>query len=378
MSPRLSAAKEPDDKNVAQISKSGSNSFPDGLVKRSRSQRLKHAIGFVDNRSPPATRQQPVTSVPWALQPMHSDPVQIDGNGNIWGTLDGLIDKLTTEAPARDQIRESGHKILPSLLTLLAEAADDLKYRNVFLMTFRTFTSADTLFDMLVQRYGRGMPRNLTTAEAQEWRNQTIGIQRNVLTVCTMWVEAHRLLEEEPHIALHMTEFLRLVVSPPLSVMAIQLIETIERMVGWLHSFVSPLLTCNVQTFSAPVSMSPKTTPRRRRKSHPHKNDLLKLYTADVAEQLSLFEYKLYANITPQDCIRHATSRSTRHSNNLSLFCSTHDKLAAWVKTSILNNNGLGKRADTIDFWIRVAEVSSICCIMEKSISCAAEMQIAQ
>jgi son of sevenless-like protein len=42
------------------------------------------------------------------------------------------------------------------------------------------------------------------------------------------------------------------------------------------------------------------------------------------------------------------------------VFCSTHDKLAAWVKTSILSNTGLGKRADIIDFWIRVAEVSNV------------------
>lgn len=46
-------------------------------------------------------------------------------------------------------------------------------------------------------------------------------------------------------------------------------------------------------------------------------------------------------------------------SGNLSAFCATHDKLASWVKMSILNNEFLGKRADTVDFWIKVAEVSS-------------------
>jgi son of sevenless len=98
-------------------------------------------------------------------------------------------------------------------------------------MTFRTFTTADTLFDMLVQRYRKESPESLTATELQERGHHAVGVQRNVLTIFTMWLEDHRLLEEEPHIAQRMTGFLRLVVSPPLSTMAKHLINTIERLV---------------------------------------------------------------------------------------------------------------------------------------------------
>lgn len=245
-------------------------------------------------------------------------------------------------------------------------------------MTFRTFTTSDTLFDMLVERYGKESPENLTTVQFQGWRNRAIGIQQSVLTICTMWLEDHRLLEEEPDTAQRMTEFLRLIILPPLSTLAKQLIQTIERLVRWLLSLECCLLTHTVQTFASPAGTFPKSPPRRRRKSYPHKGDLLKLYTADVAEQLSLLEFKLYANITPQECIRHANTRSTQNSSNLFVFCSTHDKLAAWVKTSILNNIALGKRADTVDFWIKVAEVSIMCRLVKKPISCVIEMQTAE
>lgn len=261
---------------------------------------------------------------------------------------------------------------------MLIEAADDTKYRNVFLMTFRTFTAADTLFNMLVQRYQQETPEKLSIAGFQEWRNHAICIQQSVLTVCTMWLEDHRLLEEEPHIARRMTEFLRLIVLPPLSTMAKQLIQTIERLVSWLLVLICSLFTQAVKTFASPGDNFPKNPSRRRRKSQPHKGDLLKLHTTDVAEQLSLLEFKLYANITPQECIRHASTPSTGSKSNLAVFCSTHDKLAAWVKTSILNNNALGKRADTVDFWIRVAEVSSIYSLMKKIDSCVVEMQAAE
>lgn len=107
-------------------------------------------------------------------------------------------------------------------------------------MTFRTFTTADILFDMLVQRCRRERPENLTIVE---WQNHTISIQRTVLTIFTMWLEEHRLLEEEPHIAQRMTGFLRLSVLPPLSTMAKQLMQTIERLVRWHPSSICPLLT---------------------------------------------------------------------------------------------------------------------------------------
>lgn len=78
----------------------------------------------------------------------------------------------------------------------------------------------------------------------------------------------------------------------------------------------------------------------------------------DIVEQLTLLEFRLYVKVTPQECLTYAKSRSCTTVANLVEFCSTHDKLASWVKSSVLNNDTLSKRADTVDFWIKVAEVS--------------------
>jgi len=109
-------------------------------------------------------------------------------------------------------------------------------------MTFHTFTTADTLFNMLIQRYRMETPDDLTIAEFQEWRTHAIAIQRSVFTIFTMWLEDHRLLEEEPHIAQRMIAFLRLIVMPPLSAMAQNLMQTIERLVRSLVSLTCPWL----------------------------------------------------------------------------------------------------------------------------------------
>lgn len=76
-----------------------------------------------------------------------------------------------------------------------------------------------------------------------------------------------------------------------------------------------------------------------------------------MAEQLCLLEYNLYTMIQPQECLNWARTQSGSSVTNMINFCATHEKLAAWVKISILNNEVLGKRVDIVDFWIKVAEV---------------------
>ncbi|KAF8079044.1 ras guanine nucleotide exchange factor domain-containing protein [Lyophyllum atratum] len=283
------------------------------LIVLERSQRLKASI--VDESPQPRLIQA------WYLKPLYSDQLDVDAEGHVrYGTLLALVERLTCEAKTLDTQKR----------------AEETLFRNIFLMTFRTFTTADELFDMLVETYRMDHPKDLATAEFEEWKGYLIETQRRVLMVFTMWLEDHRLLEHEPHIASKLTEFLRLILVPPLAAMARLLQKSIQRL-----------------TFATP-GMSP-TSPRRARKSRAHKNDLLKLDPVDIAEQLTLLESKRYVKVTPQDCLRHGSKQASCESN-LATFCSTHDKVVAWVKISILGHDALGKRADTIEFWIKVAE----------------------
>jgi son of sevenless-like protein len=111
-----------------------------------------------------------------------------------------------------------------------------------------------------------------------------------------------------------------------------------------------------LQTFTIP-KVPTTISPKKARKSKAHKNDLLKLDPVDIAEQLALLEFSLFIKITPQECLTYAKIQSGEPVARLQDFCNTHDKLGSWVKNSILTNSILGKRADTVDFWVKVAEV---------------------
>ena len=47
-------------------------------------------------------------------------------------------------------------------------------YRDVFLTTFTTFTTARELFDMLVDRFKMEQPPSLTPEESDEWRKKRL------------------------------------------------------------------------------------------------------------------------------------------------------------------------------------------------------------
>lgn len=270
---------------------------------------------------------QAQTNLPWFLRPKYVDQLQFDSDGQVrTATIDALLEKLTSDSLTKDPVK----------------AAQDATFRNVFLTTFRTFISADEFFEKLVDIYRMDYSSDLTASEFDEWKEKSLlPTQRLVLTIFTMWLEDYRLLEEEPQIAQRLTDFLALVTAPPSLALTAQLIvQSIKRL-----------------TFACPTAIpQPPIPPRKRRKSRPHKGDLLRLDPTDIAEQLALMEYKLYAKITSQECIKYAKGETGKDVANLNAFCATHDKLVAWIQTTVLFNEALGKRSDTVDFWIKVAE----------------------
>lgn len=261
---------------------------------------------------------------PWYLRSQYADQLEVDDKGNVRsGTLLSLFEMLTSDSGASD-----------------TKPAQFRTFTNVFLMTFRTFTTADHLFDMLVERFHLEPKNSLTGHEYMDWKaNFRKPVQRLVLEVFSQWLENYGLVEEEPHIAQRLKNFLALIVSPPHNTTATIIIQAIDRL-----------------TSTNPVLVAKHFSPNKPRKFKINKLDLFRLDTKNIAEQLTVYEFGLYVKITPQQCLTYVKIRTGVDVAKLRDFCSTHDKLGAWVKMSILNSDGTGKRAHAIDFWIKIAE----------------------
>lgn len=102
----------------------------------------------------------------------------------------------------------------------------------MFLATFRTITTPDILFELLVERFQMSPPKNLSPADVGDWKlRYLLPTRKRVLDLFVAWLEQHQLLEEEPHIARHLTDFLLSSVTPVLPEEASNILQKIEQLV---------------------------------------------------------------------------------------------------------------------------------------------------
>ncbi len=176
-----------------------------------------------------------------------------------------------------------------------------------------------------------------------------------------MWLEEYDLLNQDPEVAPKLQDFLALVISPPtLALTAKHMLRSLERLVsfGRIITF-TPLFLISFQTFAEPTSLETIVLSSKKWKKV-RKGDGLELVRMDaleLAQHLSLFESEPYRKMRPQECFLWSKIKEGEVVKNIHAFCATHNKLADWVKCSILEVSTLGKRANVVDFWIRVAEV---------------------
>ncbi|KAG9011301.1 hypothetical protein FRB93_003103 [Tulasnella sp. JGI-2019a] len=280
-----------------------------------------------------------VAALPPYLQPQYGEGyLRLDSEGVVKsGTLEALVERLTMDPLKRSQ---------------------ETAFRNTFLMTYRTFTDAATVFELLTEHYLMTHPEELTDDEFNEWKEKKLRpCQTRVLATLTEWVERYRFVKDEPHMVTRLKEFLSLIKTPTANALTAKLLlQTIEKQES---AMVSRFLVGSDNQPAQPIAPPQKRSLLPASLSGKHKsqkNELLKIDPTELANHLALVEYRLYAKIRPYECVMWPRVQRGPEVENLVRFCSTSDKLVAWVKYSILSVEGLGKRADLIDHWIKVAE----------------------
>ncbi|KAI9444951.1 ras GEF [Lactarius indigo] len=268
--------------------------------------------------------KQAQANLPWYLKHQHGEEeIKLEFDGTVKaGTLPALVERLVV-----DPLRVSQQEM----------------FRRAFLVTFRTFATSTEVFDLLVGQYELEVPQNLTEEEFDLWRREKLRpTQKRVLTVLTMWLEEYDLLNQDPEVAPKLQDFLSLIISPSsLALTAKHMLKSLERL-----------------TFAEPVAPETITMPLKKWKKvrKGDTQELVRMDPMELAQHLSLFESTLYRNIRAQECFLWSKTKEGDTIKNIQAFCATHDRLADWVKCSILEVDALGKRANVVDFWIRVAE----------------------
>ncbi|KAF8630943.1 hypothetical protein AX17_005300 [Amanita inopinata Kibby_2008] len=262
-------------------------------------------------------------SQPWYLRPNHdSNEILIDPDGTIrGGSLAALVERLT----AHDQL--------------------DPTYTKSFLMTYKSFTTVDELFDLLVARFRIQAPSNLAPQEWEEWAKlkQRL-IQIRVLnTFKSMVTDEDVLDKEEMFILDRMLEFVKSDEVSHLNA-ALQLRVNIERAKSGSDALKQTTQT-NMGAPPAPI------IPRFNKKLK-----LLDIEPLELARQLSIKECELYRKIRPMECLQRAREQKSENLDNIAVVIQTSNRIADWVAESILSKEDSRKRANVVKHLISVAD----------------------
>ncbi|KAH8998550.1 ras GEF [Lactarius akahatsu] len=258
---------------------------------------------------------------PWYLRPNYEDSeIQIDPDGKVRaGTVAALVERLT------------------------AHEHSDTTFTKTFLLTYKSFTEAEALFNLLVSRFWIKPPETLSPEELDDWtkHKQHIIRMRVLNTFKTMITDEDTTGEEDLFILDKMKE---MVSSPEVIHLgaAKQLLNLIER----TQKGESRTKTA-ISLEPPPMSIIPKTSKKLK---------LLEFDALEVARQLTMIECHLYMKIRPSECLMRSREQRSDNNDNIAAIIVTTNKIAHWVADTVLSKDDSRKRAMIVKQFISVAD----------------------
>ena len=287
----------------------------------------------------PAMSNRESEEVPSFLKLDHEGEISYDQKSNPpvlrGGTLTALVEHLTRH----DRL--------------------DSQFNNTFLLTYRSFTTAPELFEMLVKRFSIQPPRGISQADYQVWQEKKQKLIRlrvvNILKCWfdSFWMENHD--EASCELLRRVYSFAQDSVATTNTPGAGPLMQVIEQRLKGQEATNKRLVpTVNAST---PVPILPKNMKKLK---------FLDIDVTEFARQLTIIESRLYGKIKPAECLNrtwpggkksHAEDES---SPNIRALILHSNQLTNWVAEMILTQADVKKRVVVIKHFVSVADVSSI------------------
>ncbi|KAF1943770.1 ras GEF [Clathrospora elynae] len=254
-----------------------------------------------------------------------STPPQLRG-----GTLAGLVEQLTRH----DRL--------------------DPAFNNTFLLTYRSFTTAPELFEMLVKRWSIQPPHGLAKEDYQHWVDKKQKpIRFRVVNILKSWFDNYWMEgnDEEARILIQRVyNFAKDHVATTSTPGAAPLMTSVEqRSRGPDMPTKRLVLTLSAQT---PQPILPK---------HMKKLKFLDIDATEFARQLTIIESRLYGKIRPTECLNKTWQRKfpagepdpAAHVKALILHS---NQLTNWVAQMILTQQDVKRRVIVIKHFVNVAD----------------------
>ncbi|KGO74702.1 Ras guanine nucleotide exchange factor [Penicillium italicum] len=302
---------------------------------------MDKAQRFFGQAPPTAITREPIREpvrepeeTPWFLKMAHEGEVFYDTKGDLpilkCGTLAGLVEHLTRH----DKL--------------------DASFNNTFLLTYRSFTTATELFEMLVQRFNIQPPFGLNQDDMQMWidRKQK-PIRFRVVNILKSWFD-HFWMEpnDEPHMDLlrRVHTFTSDSIATTKTPGTPTLLAVIEQRLRGQDTTVKRLVP--TQSTAAPTPIIPKNMKKLK---------FLDIDPTEFARQLTIIESRLYSKIRPIECLNKTWQKKVgpdepEPSPNVKALILHSNQLTNWVAEMILAQGDVKKRVVVIKHFVNVAD----------------------
>ena len=335
-----SQAKDP----MQTIGIPSSYSVDDGPEKVRRN--MNKAQRFFGQAPPTEINREPIREpvrepeeTPWFLQIDHEGEVYFDTKSEVptvrCGTMAGLVENMTRH----DKL--------------------DASFNNTFLLTYRFFTSAAELFEMLVERFNIQPPYGLNPDEMQMWvdRKQK-PIRFRVVNILKSWFENFWLEQnDEPSMKLleRVYAFTQDSIATTKTPGSPQLLAVIEQRLRGQEMGNSKRLV-PTQTTAAPTPVVPKNMKKLK---------LLDIDPTEFARQLAIIEARLFAKIRPSEFLSLGWQKKLQPGEpesapNIRAFILHANQLTNWIAEMILAQSDVKKRVLIVKHFVNVADVRSL------------------
>ncbi len=232
----------------------------------------------------------------------------------------------------------------------------DSSFNNTFLLTYRSFTSARELFELLVKRFGIQPSEGLTQGEYEQWRERKQKLIRfRVVNIIKNWFDnfwmEYATLEETKQLIRDVYTFARDTVKSTETPGSAPLMAVLDQRLSGKDTGARRLIqTLNQNT---PPPIMPKNMKKLK---------FLDIDVTEFARQLTIIESRLYGKIKPTECLNKTWQKKVGEGEpepapNVKALILHSNQMTNWVAEMILAQSDVKKRVVVIKHFVAVADV---------------------
>ncbi|PNY24242.1 Cell division control protein 25 [Tolypocladium capitatum] len=230
----------------------------------------------------------------------------------------------------------------------------DSSFNNTFLLTYRSFTSARELFELLVKRFGIQPPEGLSQSDYEAWRDRKQKLIRfRVVNILKSWFDSfwqEEYNEESKQLIRDVYTFARDTVKSTETPGSGPLMAVLDKRLSGKEAGARRMIQTLNQ--STPTPIVPKNMKKLK---------FLDIDVTEFARQLTIIESRLYGKIKASECLNKTWQKKVAEGEpdpapNVKALILHSNQMTNWVAEMILAQMDVKKRVVVIKHFVAVAD----------------------